>query len=458
MSLGQDQPVGPSDDETARLEELRGEVARLESELGVEQATSPTPVRGGWWRGLVMGLCLVLLAITAPLAVVATWAHDEISNTDRYVATVAPLASDPAVQSAVSTKITDALVQRINVTAVSQQAVDALAQRARRPGVAVSLRALGTPLASAITNFISTKVSQFVASEEFATAWSDANREAHTQMVAILTGQGSKAVQVQGNAVQLNLSALIDAVKQRLIAAGFKLAEHIPETTATFTLFQSADLAKAQTGFRLLSDIARALPIVALLMLAGAVLAARRRRRGLLISSLVVVGSMLVLGLLLNLARSIYLGAVPSDQLPADAAAAIYDQLVWFIRLNLRALLVLFLVVAAAAWVTGPERAPSAIRRSFHHSVDVVRHRSDDAGINTGAFGTFLGAYRGVIRGVVCGLVILLYVLKSHPTGAWTLGLIVIAGVILLLVELLARPGAPAAAGPATEPSSPDGP
>jgi hypothetical protein len=45
--------------------------------------------------------------------------------------------------------------------------------------------------------------------------------------------------------------------------------------------------------------------------------------------------------------RSIYLDAVPASVLPHDAAAALYDTIVRFLRARLRTVFVLGLVVAA---------------------------------------------------------------------------------------------------------------
>ncbi len=438
----------------ARLAELRGELAKLETELGEPPSAPPTRTRGGWWRGPVVALCLLLVAITGPLAVVAIWAHDQVGDTDRYVQTVTPLASDPAVQAAVSTRISDAILERLDVRAVTNQAIEALTQRGIRPGVAVSLRALATPLVNGITQFVQTQVTKLVESDAFAQAWEQANREAHAQMVAVLTGKGSDAVSVEGNAVQLNLAVMIDTVKTQLVAQGFTLAERIPEVTAQFTLFESADLAKAQNGFRLLSAIARALPVVALLLLGAAVFVSRRRRHTLVVGALVVAASMLLLGLALNAFRSVYLGAIPTD-LPTDAAGAIYDRLVFFIRLNLRAVLVLFLAVAAVTWVTGPEPAPTRVRAGTTRALDAVRHRSDAAGLDTGPFGLFLGTYRSAIRGVVAGAVILLYVLADHPTGGFTITLLLVAAVVLLVVELFARTPADPAVATTPDPPAP---
>src|SRR4051794_36899899 len=455
MSLvsAHDEPAQDHEAE-ARLAQLRDEVSRLEGELGEPPAPPPGRPRGGWWRTPVVAVCLLLVALLAPLAVVATWAHDQVGDTDRYVSTVAPLAHDPAVQSAVSTRISDALLERLDVRAVTDQAIEALTQRGIRPGVAVSLRALTTPLVSGVQEFVRTQVTKLVESDAFAQAWEEANREAHTQMVAVLTGKGSDAVTVAGNAVQLNLAVLIDTVKTQLVDAGFTLASRIPEVTATFTLFESADLAKARNGFRLLSALARALPVVAILLLACAVLVARRRRHTLVVGSLVVAASMLLLGLALNAFRSVYLDAIPADA-SASAASAIYDRLVLFIRLNLRAVLVLFLAIAAVTWVSGPEPAPSRIRAGTARALDRVRHRSDQAGLDTGPFGLFLGTYRGAIRGVVAGAVILLYVLADHPTGGFTITLLLVAAVVLLVVELFARTPATApdeAAEPVAQP------
>ena len=432
------------------LAALRAEVARLEAELGVPSSaaaragsTAPSPPTahgvGSWWRGPVVVVCLVLAAVLAPLALVATWAHDEVSDTDRYVETVAPLADNADVQRAVSARISDELLSRLDVKAVTDEAVDALAARGLNDRVATSLQSLGTPLASAIENFVDTQVERVVASDAFTDAWVEVNREAHDQMVAVLTGETGGAVEVEGSAVKLNLAALIDGVKQRLLDAGFALAERIPEVQATFTLFESPDLAKAQTLFRVLDALARALPIAALILFVVAVLVARRHRRTLVAGALVIAGSMLALGLALNAFRVFYLDAVPTDQLPADAAGAIYDQLVNFIRLNLRAVLVLFLAIAAVAWVSGSDPAPVAVRRGATRAFDAVRHGSDRAGLGTGRVGEFLGRYRGPIRALVAGVVVLVYVLTDHPTGGSTLTLLAVAALVLIVVEVLAR-------------------
>ncbi|QWZ08798.1 hypothetical protein KRR39_02795 [Nocardioides panacis] len=363
-----------------------------------------------------MVVTLVLVAaVLAPASVVARWAHDEVADTDRYVETVAPLAHDPAVQKAVADRVTAELFARIDVKAVTDEAVAALSAQGLPPRVAVGLNALSAPLASGIQSFVHDQITKLVQSDVFAAAWVQANREAHAQMVAVLSGEGTDTVNVKGDTVSINLAAIIDVVKKRLSDRGFTLAERIPTVNAQFTIFQSADLTKAQTVFRLLNTLARWLPVLALLLLALAVYVARRRRQTLIWSAVAVAASMLVLGAALNIFRPVYLNAIDPRVLPTPAAAAIYDQLVGFIRLNLRAVLVVALAVAAGAWVTGP--AGATTRTALSRGVGWLRGGAEHAGLDTGPFGAAVYRWRPALRGVIVGVAVLVYLLQAHPTG-----------------------------------------
>ena len=455
-------PGGGLDEDPQELERLRSEVAELRARLASSEAEPgagvPPPVsrdrRGGWWRPVVVVTLVLVAAVLAPASVVARWAHDEVADTDRYVQTVAPLADDPAVQKAVVDRITAEIFARIDVKAVTDEAVAALSDRGLPPRVAVGLTALSAPLASGIESFVRDQITKLVGSDVFAAAWVQANREAHTQMVAVLSGEGTDTVSVNGDTVSINLAAIIDVVKKRLGDAGFTLAERIPTVNAQFTIFQSSDLTKAQAVFRLLDTLARWLPVVALLLLALAVYVSRRRRQTLIWSAVAVAASMLVLGAALNIFRPVYLNAIDPRVLPTDAAAAIYDQLVGFIRLNLRAVLVVALAVAAGAWVTGPSGA--ATRGALSGGVGWLRGGAEHAGLDTGSFGVAVYRWRSALRGVIVGAAVLVYLLQAHPTGASALTLLVITVVALFVVEFLAHPPAdPDLRADAGEPADP---
>jgi hypothetical protein len=436
----------PDDATPQEVERLQAEVDRLRAELArASQPPGPPPEqapRGHGWRWVAASVVLVLVALLAPAAIVATWTHDVVSDSNRYVEVVTPLASDPAVQAAVTTRVTDAIFTKLDVKATTEDTVNALAERGLSPRATAALTALSTPLVNAIHDFVEKAVAKLVASPQFEEAWVTANRVAHTQLVAVLTGKQGGAVEVNGGTVTLDLAPIIDEVKSRLTAGGFSLAAKVPTVTTEIPLMQSQDITKAQNAFRLLGAVARALPILALLLLVAAVFIAPSRRKALVIGSLVVALSMVLLGLLLNGFRAVYLGALPSGSISPDAAGAVYDTLVGFIRLNLRAVLVVFLAVAVVTWVSSPWPSAVTTRAATNRALTSVRGGSDRAGLRTGAFGVAVYGIRTPLRIGVLGLALLVYILAAHPTGAFALTIIAVVLLVLLLVELVARPPA----------------
>lgn len=450
-ATGQSSDQATEESVEEELTRLRAQVADLQADQARPAPTSDRP-RTGSWRPWVAGALISVAALLAPASVLAAWAHDQVADTDRYVETITPLGSDPAVQRAIVDRITTELFARLDVEAVTEEAVDALAAQGLPERVTATLSALSTPLANGIRSFVTERVTRIVESPEFEQAWVAANRAAHEQMLALLTGQGTEQVSVAGDSVQINLAAVIEVVKQRLEQAGFGLASRIPQVNAQFTVFESADLTKAQTGFRLLDAAARGLPVLALLLLVLAVYLARDRRRALMASGLAVAASMLLLGAMLNAFRPVYLNAIDPAELPRDAAATIYDTLVQYIRLNLRAVLVVALAVAAGAWLAGRSSAATATRRGLSGFARAVRGGAGHAGLNTGPVGAFAYTYRTTVRALVVGVAVVTYVLAEHPTGLWTLKVLGITVVMLVLVEIIARPPDSTAPEPAATP------
>jgi len=77
--------------------------------------------------------------------------------------------------------------------------------------------------------------------------------------------------------------------------------------------------------------------------------------------------------------RTIYLDALPPQVLPHDAAAVAYDTIVAYLRLGLRAVLVLALVVAAGALVTGPSTTAVRTRQRLTAAIGQLRGGAEEA-------------------------------------------------------------------------------
>jgi hypothetical protein len=427
---------GLSQDERAELERLRAETAELQSK------TAATGRRRRFsWRTPVSIVLIVLGCVLALVSVIGVWAGNEVSDTGRYVATVEPLIHDPAVQNALTDKITDQVIAQINLNGVINQAVTQLNSKGL-PRLSTLLTTFSPQIASAVTSFVHSTVHTIIASPAMANAWVQVNTVAHQGIVKVLSGQGGGALSVVNGQIVLNLGPLIVVAKQDLVAHGFSLASNIPPVSPTFALFQAKDLGKAQALYRLVTTLKIVLPILALLLLAGGVYAARGRRRALIGAGLGLAASMLVLAIGLLIARSIYLSSVPTSTLPSDAAAAAFDALVHFLKLGLRTLLLVGLVVAAGAFLTGPSRAAVATRSGTASGLEWIRHYGERRGVSTGPVGEWTYLHRRGLRIGAVSLFAVIFVFVGEPTPVLVIVLVILLLVVLGLIELIGRPAA----------------
>jgi hypothetical protein len=420
----------------------RAELKRLRAEVGALRARPRRQPRRFWRWSLATAL-IVLGSLLTPLAVTAVWVNSQISDTDRYVATVAPLARDPALQRAVTDRITTEILNRIDLEGLTNQAADALSQRGVPDAVGTALHGLAKPIANGVQGWVHDQVGRLVASDEFARAWTEANRTAHAQLVAALTGSRSSAIVVEGETVSVRLATFIEAVKQRLIANGFTIAQKIPTVNAEFVIFKSADVVRAQRAFRLLNAFGTWLPIIALVLLAAGVLAAPGKRRALIGAALGVALGMVLLGGTLAILRPLYLNAVPESVLPTDAAAVVFDQIVTHLRTALRTVLAVALIVLAAAYLSGPSSAAVATRRAVRRAIAYTRGGAGRLGFRTGPVGVWVGRHKRPLRWGTVALGVAVFVLWNYPTVGVAVAIALCMLLVLVLIELIAAPGGP---------------
>ncbi len=411
------------------------------------QRARPARRRRLAWRTLVAAILIAAGCVLAPVSVLAVWAANEISNTGRFVATMEPLVHDPAIQNALTDKITAEITAKLNVTGYAGQAEAALSSRGL-PRISALLKSVAPSIASGVAGSIHGEVHKIVTGPRFARAWVQANTLVHQELVKALSGQGSSSVSVKNGQVVLSLGPFIDIVKQDLVKRGFGLVSKIPAVNPTLTLFSAKYLVKAQAGYRLINDLKIVLPILTLLLMALGVYLARGRRRALIGAGLGLAASMLVLAAGLVIFRGIYLNSVPSSKLPADAAAALFDTLVRFIKEGLRTVLVVGLVVTAGGFLTGPSVTAVRVRGAFAHGLGWIRQGGERHGLRTGPVGTWTYAHRKLLRISAVALAALVFVFWGQPTAAVVIVIAVILLVVLGLIELIgtrssAQPGVP---------------
>jgi hypothetical protein len=286
----------------------------------------------------VSAVLLVLVAILTPLCALAVWADREIGDTDGYVAAMAPLASDPAVQNAVAVRITDEVMQKIDVGPFDVGPFDV------------------RPFQEGVRGLLYEAVMSFSGTDSYKTAWNTVNGAAHTAVEQALTSDS-------GDSVSIDLAPVIEQVKQQLSADGLRFADQITVGRTRITILSSDRLGVAREIFDGLQIAGAWLPIATLMLAAAAVLLAVRRGRALIgLGIALAVG-----GVLLRIAVTLGHG-LALDDLPADvdrpAASAVYDALTAKLRTTAWWVLASGLARAAAAWPAQrrgrPERGSSA--------------------------------------------------------------------------------------------------
>lgn len=368
---------------------------------------------------------LVVASILAPLAVASIWVKNQVTDTSRYVRTVKPLASNPAIQSAVAANLTDALFTRVDVEARTKEVLPP------------KLKQFAAPAAAGVENYTQTLTKRFLDSDAFEKLWVEGNRRAHKQLNKILTGQGHYIQTAHGDVV-VDLAPVLAKLKERLDARGITVFDRVPTSSVNsrFVLISSKQLDSAQKGVRLLKAVAIGLPLLVLALYAIAIGISRRRRRTLLQASLGVVAGMALLGIGLAIGRSIYLDYVAGPKLPHDAATAFYDTLVHYLRLGIRVIAGIALLVAAGAWVTGPSRAAVAIRGWFGSFVGWAQ---GETGAGSTGFARWVRSAKRPLRIGAIVLPIAIFFLWNTPTVSLVIALVALSLFLLLVIELFSR-------------------
>jgi hypothetical protein len=110
-----------------------------------------------------------------------------------------------------------------------------------------------------------------------------------------------------------------------------------------------------------------------------------------------------------------------------------------FLRLGLRTVLVLGLVVAAGAFLSGQSVTAVRTRQGLSHAIGWLAGGAERAGFSTGPVGTWVYANKKALRIGAVALASLALVFWGRPTGKVVLGLTLALLVVLALIEFLGR-------------------
>jgi hypothetical protein len=394
------------------------------------------------WRRALVAILVILSVVLVPVAGLSVWVRNLVLDTDRYVDTVAPLAENEVITNQIANRLTDRLFAEVDV---QQEAQEVLPERAAF---------LAGPISSGVESFAREAAKRVLASDQFETIWRNANERAHEAVDEVLTGEGEN-VSVKDGRVVLNLSAVIDNVVERLNERGVTVFDSLAENQKNLEveLFDAGQIESARTAVRLLDRVRIVLVVLVFVLLGVALALSGNRRRTLIRWGIGLVVAMAVTAALLALGRSAFVNAAENR----DAAGAVFDILVRFLRNGIRVIAAFGIIIALAAFLTGPSRLAVRIRQGSRDLIGGLGRRADEAGWDAGPVGIWVAAHKVGLRiaGVVVAFLVLFLWDRPRPLTLLALALLLL--VYLAAVEFLGRSAGPAAPAGPSDPSGTGG-
>jgi len=415
------------------------DVAALQARIAeLEEAKAPRRFDG---RGLTAWVLVIVAALLFPIALTAYWGQRTLTDTERYIATVAPLAQDPTVKQAVGDKLTTVIVTQIDA---QQRVSDLLTDTPK-------LQPLAGPIAVAVNNLVGQTVTKVLDSDQFDQLWITINTKLQEGLVKALSGDPTGPVTIQGDQVILDTGDLIAVVKQRLVDQGLSFAANIPVPPIAdrqVVLLTSPQLAQARFAYAVGQPIAQWLIYAVLLLFVIAVLVSRKRAR-----MTMAVGIAIILGGRLLMAygqNQIELTLTGTSF--AIAQQAFFTILTAFLLNAVRAAYALGLVLLVVGWFLSGTSSALAARRLFGGAVSGAGGRASGTAIAPVA--AWFARTRVFWRFLIVGVAAAVILTASPLTGSLILWTAVLAVVAFVVLEFLAAAGAGAGAVPSDDATS----
>ena len=216
---------------------------------------APAPrSRAGWWRSLLSAVCIVVATILVPVSIVSAWARVQLVDEDAFVASLAPLVDDPAVQTMIIDESMEAITAQVDFQQITADVFDGVAALGLPPRAADALQLLEAPAANGLQSLVTTTVTRVVESDAFSEVWATATRAAHRALVGAATSDGGGLVVRTDEGVGIQLGAVVERVKQNLVDRGLGVAELIPTVDRVVIIGEGDNLATIRTGLRVRDD------------------------------------------------------------------------------------------------------------------------------------------------------------------------------------------------------------
>ncbi|MBB4665027.1 hypothetical protein [Conexibacter arvalis] len=372
----------------------------------------------------------VLVALAALLSVVAllgTWVDRQLLNTDDWTTTSAALLRDDDVRQPVADAIAAQVADGSRATAALEELLPP------------RLQPLAPQAGALVREAAQRATERLLDGPRVQRLWVDANRVTHEQLVDIVDGGGAV---IAGRGLVLDLRPLAVEIARQAGFSGDRV-ERLPAPRGRIVLLREDQVDALREIGDLLHTLSWLPALLALALYALAIQQARAARRRALLAA---GASLAAVGLIALIVRRAA-GHVVVDTVAGDGPYVPTAQAVWQIATTLLSelavvVLIAGLLTALGAWLAGPGRRASWLRARI-----------------APALATDPAAVLGVTVLVYLALLAWgpLAVLR-RPLAIAVLGLLLVAGVWLLRLQVVRERAAAAAVADSGATPSGDGP
>lgn len=387
-----------------------------------------------WLAGILVTVAVILL----PSAVVTNWATVQVSNTQQFVKTLAPLASNPEVQDLIVNEATKAIDNAVDIQSTTQTLVTGLGDALNLPPAAASaLGLVADPIANGVKGLIHDLVQKAVESKAFQEAWTQTLTLTQEQVTALLAGDEKSVLKLANDGtITMPLGPVIDGIKKALVDQGVGFASLIPTVDKDITIATIPELGMVRVIYQVGVGVGTWLPWIVLAMILVGVIAANRRMRAVFGASIAVFVVSVVMLIAFNFGSNVLSFTLPADY--ASVSTIIYAAIIGYVQEVLGALIALSVITGITGWLFYAKGA-APIRAWSGAQLDALRGGLSKIGMTMGAAGQQLYKVRVAVRTIIIavgGLIVAFNTPITVPLVIWTT---VVVLIVLFVYELLLR-------------------
>ncbi len=391
---------------------LRAENSLLKTERGHHQHTI-----GNGWRMFAIGLSVAIATVCLVVGNILFWAGDTLINTDKYADTMSAVIKDQAVQKGLAFYTSQQIFKNVDVPGVIQNALPPRADF------------LAGPLTNQVEKATDTVLLRVVSGDRFQNTFIKLNTKAHDRFITSIKNSKSDGT--------INLQDIYDQLSDSLqnTKLSFLASKTLPAKVGSIQVIDAPWLPKARAVINNIGWIKPVSLLLVAIFSAVAIWLSRNRRKIVIILGSFYAISMLISLVSFRVVRSIIVSHANSQyQTAVDHAAKV---ILHPLAVQTTTLLLVGMLIAIVAWLSGPYRAAAAVRQRLDRLLAGKLHQAIFPRENV--FTLWISAHRRLLQWLAVALVALIMLLVTL-SPALVVKYVILLVILVLVIEILAAP------------------